>query len=246
MALDSNTPSAKTGAFAPPPTAAELNQNRKEVSWSATPKESDQETIEKRKMPITYAFIVNLSLITVFKKTLSMLKAKDPTFILISKEDSTVTIRNAADADKISEAELQKYFPASIADNKVDCKLFAIASMSMHLLKKNTFGFYKWAGRKVWIFDSHATDLRNIGFIIYRDPKKVNRDIYSTELADELNEFPLSEDDADRYNQVKDAEAFNGGLPKFHLQQSDRISSRNGQGQVSTHAITVHCQNEHK
>jgi hypothetical protein len=247
MALNSTTPSATTGAFAPPPTAAELHQSRKEVSWSATPKESDQETIKKRKMPITYALVANLSLITVFKNTLSMLKATDPTFISISKEDSTVTIWNATDADKISEAKLHKYFPAtSITDNKVHCKLFAIASMSMHLLKKNTFGFYKWAGRKVWIFDSHATDLRNIEFIIYRDPKKVNRDDYSTKLANELNTFPLSEDDADIYNHAKDAEAFNGRLPKFHLQQSDRISSRNGQGQVSMHAITVHCQNEHK
>jgi hypothetical protein len=50
--------------------------------------------------------------------------------------------------------------------------------------------FYNWAGRKVWIFDSHATDIRNVGFIIYCDPKKVNRDVYSADLAVELNAPP--------------------------------------------------------
>jgi hypothetical protein len=118
--------------------------------------------------------------------------------------------------------------------------------MPIHTLKKSTFGFYKWAGRKVWIFESHSTDIRNIGFIIYRDPKKIDRDSYSTELALELNDFPLSDNDADRYNNAKDAEAFDGGLPKFHLQQSERIQSRNVNGKVTTYALTIHCRNVHQ
>jgi hypothetical protein len=118
--------------------------------------------------------------------------------------------------------------------------------MPIHTLKKSTFGFYKWAGRKVWIFQSHSTDIRNIGFIIYRDPKKIDRDSYSTELALKLNEFPLSDADADRYNNAKDAEAFDGGLQKLYLQQSERIQSRNVNGKVMTHAITIHCRNVHQ
>jgi hypothetical protein len=124
MASNKNTAAAPTGAFALPPTAAELQQSRKEVSWSATPKETDHETIEKRKMPITYSIVANLSLISVFKDTLTMLKATDPTFILISKEDSAVTIRNATEADKLSTAEIKKYFPAEVSGSKVQCKLF--------------------------------------------------------------------------------------------------------------------------
>jgi hypothetical protein len=247
MANITNPPSATTGAFALPPTAAELNQSGKGVSWSATPKEIDDETIEKRKLPITYTVAANLSLLTVFKTTLTMLQATDPSFILISDVDSTVTLRNATEVDKLSVAEAKKFFPSvTTANHKVNCKLFFLASKPIHRLKKDTFGFYDWAARKVWIFESHATDVRNVGFLIYRDPRRVDRDSFTKELIYELNEFPLSDDDADRYNTAKDASSFEGGLPKFHLQQSDRISSRNGQGLVSTRAVTVHCQHDHQ
>jgi hypothetical protein len=109
MAPNSTTPSAPAEAFAPPPSAAELHQSRKEVSWSATPKETDEETIEKRKMLITYSIVANLSLITVLKTTLNILQATDPSFILISNVDSTVTLRNAADAEKIQYRTLKNF-----------------------------------------------------------------------------------------------------------------------------------------
>jgi hypothetical protein len=67
--------------------------------------------------------------------------------------------------------------------------------MPIQQLKKATFGFYTWAGRKVWIFDSHATDVRNTGFLIFRDPRKVDRNLYSVELATGLRAFPLSAED---------------------------------------------------
>jgi hypothetical protein len=65
-------------------------------------------------------------------------------------------------------------------------------------------------------------------------------------MALELNEFPLSDNDADRYKNVKDAEAFDGGLPKFHLQQSKKIQSHNVNGKVTTYALTIHCRNVHQ
>jgi hypothetical protein len=187
MATNKTIPSATTGAFASPPTAAELQQSPKEVTWSATPKEIDQETIEKRKMPITFSFVANLSLITVFKTTLTMLQATDPSFTLISDRDSAVTLRNATEVDKMTTEDMKKFFPAEVsANHKVQCKVFFLASMPIHKLKKDTFGFYTWAGRKVWIFDSHATDVRNVGFIIFRDPRKVDRDAFTIELDFEL------------------------------------------------------------
>jgi hypothetical protein len=246
MAPNTTTPSALTRAFKLPPSATELHQSRNEVSWSTIPKEMDAEMIEKRKMPITYSIVVNLSLITVFKLTLTILQATNPSFILISYIDSTVTLRNTSEANKISTADIKKYFPAKISGNKVHCKVFFLSLMPIHLLKKSTFGFYKWVGRKVWIFQSHAMDVRNIGFIIYWDPKKTNRDSYLTELALALNYFPLSEEDAPGYNNAKDAETFDGGLPKFYLQQSERVQSHNVHGKVTTHAITIHCQNSHQ
>jgi hypothetical protein len=107
MAPNSTTLSAPTGAFELPPSTAELHQSRKGVSWSATPKETDAEMIEKRKMSITYSIVANLSLITVFKTTLNILQATDPSFILISNVDSAVTLRNAVDAEKNSIADLK-------------------------------------------------------------------------------------------------------------------------------------------
>jgi hypothetical protein len=141
-----------------------------------------------------------------------MLRATDPTFTLISKEDSAVTICNVTEADTLSTTDIKKYFPAEVSGSKVQCKLFFLASMPIHALKKATFGLYKWADRKVWSFESYATDIRNIGFLIYRDPKKIDRDAYTKDISKELNEFPLWEDDANRYNNAKNADSFDGGL----------------------------------
>jgi hypothetical protein len=160
-----------------------LQQSPKEVTWSATLKEIDQETI---------SIVANVSLTMVFKTTLTILQVTDPSFLLISNVDSTVTLRTATDVDKLNEAEVQKFFLAEISSNKTaHCKLFFLASMPIQQLKKATFGFYTWAGRKVWIFDSHATDMRDTGFLIFCDPHKVDRDSYSVELEAELRAFPL-------------------------------------------------------
>jgi hypothetical protein len=136
MAQNTTTLSALMGAFELLPSEAELHQSRKEVSWSATPKETEAETAEKRKMPITYSIVANLSLITGFKTTLTILQATDPSFILISNIDLTVPLWNASEDDKLSTADIKKYFPAEISGNKVHCKVFFLASMPTHLLKK--------------------------------------------------------------------------------------------------------------
>jgi hypothetical protein len=65
MAVAANLPSETEEAFEPPSTDDQAIQKSKEVSWSATPKEIDQETIEKRKMPIQYQIAAHLSVKTV-------------------------------------------------------------------------------------------------------------------------------------------------------------------------------------
>jgi hypothetical protein len=54
MAPPETLPSAPTEDFEPPPDDDEAITNPKEVPWSATPKENEQETIEKRKIPVRY------------------------------------------------------------------------------------------------------------------------------------------------------------------------------------------------
>jgi hypothetical protein len=147
MATNITTPSAPTGAFALPPTAAEFHQSRKEVSWSATPKKIDQETIDKRKMPITYSIAANLSLTTVFKTTLTMLQVTDPSFLLISYVDLTVNLKNASEVNQMSETDLKRFFPARIAsNNKVHCKLFFLATMSENPTDSNLSAKYPRPG----------------------------------------------------------------------------------------------------
>jgi hypothetical protein len=97
MAVAANLPSETEEAFELPSTDDQVIQKSREVSWSATPKEIDQETIEKRKMPIQYQIAAHLSVKTVLKETHTMFNTTDKAFVLVSKVDSTVIIKTAAD-----------------------------------------------------------------------------------------------------------------------------------------------------
>jgi hypothetical protein len=88
MAPNVKPPPEATGGFELPPKDADPNQSRKEVSWSATPEENEQETVEIRKMPIEYKLANHLSVKNVMKETHTMFKATDKDFLLVSKEDS--------------------------------------------------------------------------------------------------------------------------------------------------------------
>jgi hypothetical protein len=122
MAKNVNPPAAATEAFELPPTAAVLNQNRKDskgVSWSATPRENDAATIEQCKMPVKYELVEpNLSIKTVLKGTHTRFKDKDKAFLMISKFDSTIVIKTAEEFDKISSRDMEKLFPGEIIYGK--------------------------------------------------------------------------------------------------------------------------------
>jgi hypothetical protein len=117
MASNVKLPSDTTGDFELSPEADEADAYAKEVTWSATPKENERETIEKRKTPVRCQISPHLSVKNVLKETHAMFKKTDPTFLLISKEDSSVVIRNAADLDKHPAEELKKHFPAAASSN---------------------------------------------------------------------------------------------------------------------------------
>jgi hypothetical protein len=61
MAPPDNPPLATTVDFEPPPEDDDAIENAKGVTWSATPEENEQATIEKRKIPIRYEISPHLS-----------------------------------------------------------------------------------------------------------------------------------------------------------------------------------------
>jgi hypothetical protein len=186
MATTKTAPAEMTGAFELPPTDALLAQHRKEVSWSATPKENAQETIEKRKIPIQYIFLSSMSVTKVLKDTIIMLQKTDLGFMLVSRIDSTVTLHTVSDFDKIPTDDFPTFFPAKISGGKTFLRLFSVSTMPINLLKRSSFGFYEFAARKIWINDDVflSNDIRNIGFLIRKDPKKVSRDLFTIFLSD--------------------------------------------------------------
>ena len=79
MADPTSALSATREAFELPPSADAAAQNNKEVSWSATPSEIDQATIEKLKKPVTYEIDATLAIKGVLKETDRQFKVTDPT-----------------------------------------------------------------------------------------------------------------------------------------------------------------------
>ena len=68
----------------------------------------ERETIEMRKSPMVRNDIpIHLSIKHVLKATHTMFLANDPTFQVISKEDSSIVIRNASELDQVSEDKMK-------------------------------------------------------------------------------------------------------------------------------------------
>jgi hypothetical protein len=247
MAMTTNHPAEATGEFETPPTDAALVQQRKEVSWSATPKENAQETIEKRKNPIKYTVIATLSVKVVLKDTLTMFKKTDPGFLLVSKEDSTVTLQTAADVDKIPNDQFPKLFPAEILNGKVFMSMYSVSIMGIHRLKRATFGFYEYASRKLWINEDPflSNDIRNIGFLIRKDPRKLSRDLLTATLYERLSKFPFDDEISQHFHEAREALPFQGPIPTFKLSNSENIWHSNTAGKVKTNALTIHCDQKH-
>jgi hypothetical protein len=144
-------------------------------------------------------------------------------------------IKNTTDLDKLSPEEMKKYFPAELVRSATVIKMFIVASMPINRLKRATFGYYKYAAKNVWIVEDpfQSSDVRNIGFIIRKDPNKVSRDIFATQLYDTLTEAsPFTDEDASRYNTAKEALPFEGPPPKFQLRVSSHIFHNSAAGKV--------------
>jgi hypothetical protein len=247
MAVAANLPSETEDAFELPSTDDKVMQKSKEVSWSATPKEIDQETIEKRKMPIQYQIADHLSVKTVLKETHTMFKATDKAFDSVSKVDLTFIIKTAKDFNRFSADDWKKLFPAQLINGKAILKLFAVSSMSISRLKRSTFGDYKYSAQTIWIMDDlfESTDARNIGFIIRKDPWKVSRNHFTASLTEIFSTIDFTDADSLGYNEAKEALPFDGPVPKFQLRTSSSIFHNSASGKVKTNALTVHCDQKH-
>jgi hypothetical protein len=247
MASAENTPPEATEGFELPSNDNSDNPNRKGVSWSATPKENEQETIEKRKMPIQYQIEGHLSIKTVLKETHTMFLATDPSFLLVSKEDSTVIIKTAADIDKISTPDMKKFFPARLVNGRAMLKMYIVSTMGISRLKRSSYGYYNYASRNIWIMEDpfESEDVRNFGFIIRKDPRRVSRDTFTAALKEIIDTIYLTDDDTRRYNEAKKALPFDGPAPKFQVRISSNIYHQTPAGRVQTTALTVHCDKKH-
>ena len=72
----------------------------------------------------------------VLKATHTMFLGTDPTFRMISKEDSSIVIRNSKELDKFSAEEMKRYFPGKLMKLKTCMALFIVMNRSLHRLKK--------------------------------------------------------------------------------------------------------------
>jgi hypothetical protein len=170
-------------------------------------------------MPIQYQIAAHLSVKTVLKETHAMYNATDKAFVLVSKVDSTIIIKTAADFDRFSIDDMKKLFPAHLSNGKATLKLFVVSSMSISRLKRSTFGYYKYSTHTICIMDDlfASQDVRNIGFIIRKDPRKVSRDHFTASLIEIFSTIEFTEADSLRYTEAKEALPFDGPVPKFQL-----------------------------
>jgi hypothetical protein len=190
MAESPSLPSTMTGAFELPPSAVEAAQNNKEVSWRAAPKETDQEAIEKFKKRIAYEIEAALSVKVILKETFTRFKVTDPKLLLASVADSTVIVSTAKDPDKIPSEAFPFLFPADVKNGKTWMSLFLVSKMPIGRLKRFSFGFYEHASKKAWMHESgnfQSANVRKIGFFIRKDPRKTNRNIFATQLSENLS-----------------------------------------------------------
>jgi hypothetical protein len=147
-----------------------------------------------------------------------MFKTTDTQFLLISPTETTTIIKTADDFDKIPAQDFPQLFPAEIKNSRTWMSLYTVTHMYISHLKQFLFGFYEYATRKVWIQENYflSSDMRNIGFIIRKDPRKVNRDLLADQLYEILSDHPLSADDSGRWNEAKETLSFRDLIPRFN------------------------------
>ena len=169
MAAPTPLPSATMDDFELPPSADAAAQNNKEVSWSATPGEIDQETIEKLKRRITYEIDTTMAVKVVLKETYRQFKTTDPKLLFVSAADPSLILRTADDFDRIPLADFPKFFPAEVKNGKTWLSLFLVSEMAVGKLKRTAVGFYQYSAKKVWIQESSSftsTNAQKIGFFV--------------------------------------------------------------------------------
>jgi hypothetical protein len=127
-------------------------------------------------------------------------------------------------------------------------KMFAVSSMPISRLKRSSFGYYKYSANHIWIVEDpfQSMDIRNIGFIIRKDPNKISREKFTAHLYECLTETsPFTATDEQRYNDAKTVLPFDGPLPKFQVRVSTNFFHNSITGKVKTTAMTIHCDQKH-
>jgi hypothetical protein len=235
------------GDLEPPEKANAAIDTTKEVTWSATPTEKEQEFIENCKVPARYNLSTHLSVKQVLKETFRRFKITDPTFLIVSKVDPESIFRKTEDFDKLTPNDVKRLFPAELIRLNTHFQLFMVSDRSIHRLKRDSFGYYEYARRHIWITEHpfKSADVRNIGFLLRRSADKTDRKKFAELMTSRLNDHKLSEEDEQLYNVAKTRLPFEGPTPMFELRTANNIRHTSAAGEVKTSAITIHCDKEY-
>jgi hypothetical protein len=230
-----------------PPSAAVATDHRNKVTWTSKTKENAAPTVEIRTFPVKYEASSNLSIVNVLKTTLTMFAKTDPVVSITSRVDESCKFKKAADFDALSAARLSQLFPGEIIFGRTHVRLFMTSIMPIDSLKRATFGYYAYAQPNIWISEDRfgSTDIRNIGFMMRKDIMRVDRDLYTTLLSEQLSNFTLTDDDAQRLVDAKERMPFATCLPPLQVRLSKNIQINSPTGKVKTSALTIHVDAAH-
>jgi hypothetical protein len=231
------------------PESAQAEICRSSSGWCSYRHGRDQVDIEKFKKRIACEIEAALSVKVILKETFTRFKVTDPKLLLVSVADPTVIISTAEDLDKIPSDAFPILFPADVKNGKTWMSLFLVSEMPIGRLKRFSFGFHEHASKKAWMQESRnfqSMNVRKIGFFIRKDPRKTNRDIFATQLSENLSSHPHDAEGSSLCQEANEALPFDGNIPAFRLKLATRIHHGTAAtGVIHTAGILVQCDQQH-
>jgi hypothetical protein len=95
-----------------------------------------------------------------------------------------------------------------------------------------------YAARKVWIRDDVflTSEVRNIGFLIRKDPRKVSQDLLVMSLNETICKHTFTANISQVYHEAKVI---------FQMKNTTNIWHTGTAGKVQTNVLTIHCDQAH-
>jgi hypothetical protein len=133
-----------------------------------------------------------------------------------------------------------------ITSSSIVYLLSSPTSQLVPILALALLDYYEYALRKIYISDNPflTPNIRKIGFLIRKDPDKVNRDLFGAVIYDTLASHKLSAATSEIYHKAKEALPFDGAIPNFKIKGS-KITHSSSSGTIHTKALTIFCDKPH-